>query len=175
MTPGFDWYEFLLLTTAGLVGVVALVPYVVTLQGPRLRDRESPLRLWGLILLQVGQNTVFIAIAVALGLLLGKQTGLGAPLVEGWLADEQVGHALEAIIAPATIAGISVALLLTILEIAFFKSHVADDLSESLRTPTWQRFLLPIYGGITEEILMRLGVFSVLAWLLGSISHTEQG
>lgn len=61
MVTGFDWREFLLFTVAGVAGIIALIPYTLTIQAPRLRDRELPLPLAVLISLQVAQNTVWAA------------------------------------------------------------------------------------------------------------------
>jgi membrane protease YdiL (CAAX protease family) len=66
-------------------------------------------------------------------------------------------------------------LIVIVLDVAIFVSHVSQNLSQMPQVPVWQRFLACFYGGITEELFMRLGLFSLLAWLLGNISHTPQG
>jgi hypothetical protein len=103
---GFNWREFLWLSIAGVVGVVLMIPYSLTLQAPKLKELPIPLQV--LIPIQVVQNAIFIAIAVGVGLLLAKRTGLGAPLLEAWLSGERIGQRLKAIhipLAEVTLAG----------------------------------------------------------------------
>ena len=38
-------------------------------------------------------------------------------------------------------------------------------IGENIQTPVWQRFLASFYGGITEEIIMRLFLMSSLVWI----------
>lgn len=168
----FNWQEFLVLSAAGVFGVVAVIPYTLTLQGLSLR--KAPIALQVLIPLQVIRSAILIAIAVAIGLLLGTRTGL-APLIEGWLAGEKVGQDLKAILGPSIILGTIVTLVIIILEVAIFAPSVPKGLRDGPRVSVWQAVLASFYGGITEELLTRLGILTMVAWLLGKISHTPQG
>jgi membrane protease YdiL (CAAX protease family) len=170
---GFNWREFLLLSIAGVVGVVLMIPYSLTLQAPKLKELSIPLQR--LILIQVVQNAIFIAIAVGVGLLLAQRTGLGAPLLEAWLSGERIGQRLKAIVLPAVILGAMVALVVIIFDALIFASRVPKILTQSPQIPAWQGFLASFYGGITEELFMRLGLFSLLVWLLTKIRGMAQG
>jgi membrane protease YdiL (CAAX protease family) len=128
-----------------------------------------------LILIQVVQNAIFIAIAVGVGLLLAQRTGLGAPLLEAWLSGERIGQRLKAIVLPAVILGAMVALVVIIFDALIFASRVPKILTQSPQIPAWQGFLASFYGGITEELFMRLGLFSLLVWLLTKIRGMAQG
>ena len=169
----FNWREFFLLFGAGLIGVIAVIPYTLTLQGPRLE--ELPLPLEALIPIQLVQNAVLVAAATGLGLLAGSRTGLGAPIVERWLSGERVLEEVKAIVVPSVILGAIAGLAVIALEVAVFSPRVGDVLSRIPEVPAWQGFLACFYGGITEEIFMRLGLFSLLAWLIGKISRTPEG
>ena len=46
---------------------------------------------------------------------------------------------------------------------------------DKIQTTPWQGFLASFYGGINEEILLRLFLMSLLTWLGKFISHTEDG
>jgi hypothetical protein len=39
----------------------------------------------------------------------------------------------------------------------------------------WKRFLASFYGGIDEELLLRLFLLSLLAWLISFVWHTSEG
>jgi hypothetical protein len=135
---GFNWREFLWLSIAGVVGVVLMIPYSLTLQAPKLKELPIPLQV--LIPIQVVQNAIFIAIAVGVGLLLAKRTGLGAPLLEAWLSGERIGQRLKAIILPAVILGAMVALVVIIFDALIFASRVPKILTQGPQIPTWQGF-----------------------------------
>jgi membrane protease YdiL (CAAX protease family) len=51
----------------------------------------------------------------------------------------------------------------------------ANDLAQTAQPPAWQGFLASFYGGIVEEILLRLFVMSLLVWLGSFISKTTEG
>jgi membrane protease YdiL (CAAX protease family) len=144
-----------------------MIPYSLTLQAQRLKELPIPLQV--LIPIQVVQNAIFIAVAVGVGLLLAKRTGLGAPLLEAWLSGERIGQRLRAIILPAVILGAMVALVVIIFDALIFASRVPKILTQSPQIPAWQGFLASFYGGITEELFMRLGLFTLLVWLLTKI------
>jgi membrane protease YdiL (CAAX protease family) len=44
-----------------------------------------------------------------------------------------------------------------------------------INPPAWQGFLASFYGGINEEILLRLFLMSLLVWIFFKIKKTEDG
>ena len=48
-------------------------------------------------------------------------------------------------------------------------------LDRDIRPPAWQGFLASFYGGIVEEVMMRLFLLTLLAWLGSKLSHTADG
>ncbi len=165
----FDWREFLILWGAGVVGTLAVIPYALSLQGLWRAGFPWPAYLTLTIALQCVQNAILVAIAVALGLLLARRIGLGAPLLEARLAGETGGGRLRALLLPSVLVGVAAAVLIIALDLLVFArlmdvSGLAPD-----APPAWQGFLASFYGGITEELLMRLFLMSLLAWLLGLV------
>ncbi|HAV76511.1 MAG TPA: CPBP family intramembrane metalloprotease, partial [Anaerolineae bacterium] len=51
----------------------------------------------------------------------------------------------------------------------------ADALAQVANPAAWKGFLASFYGGIGEEIQLRLLVMSLIAWLGSFISKTEEG
>jgi len=179
----FNWREFLILWAAGVLGVVALLPYTLTLQAPILENMPPlPIPLAALIAIQIGQNAVLIAIAVGLGLLLARRVGLGAPLLEARLAREAVGQRLRAILTPsipslmlrASLAGAAAAVVIILLDLVVFAPGMPLVAPAEVNPPAWQGLLASLYGGITEELFMRLFLMSLLAWLLGLVWRRGQ-
>jgi membrane protease YdiL (CAAX protease family) len=58
--------------------------------------------------------------------------------------------------------------VIALLERFVFAPHLPEALRNSdVKAKAWTRFLVPFYGGIDEEILLRLFIVSGLAWILG--------
>ena len=164
----FNWREFLILWAAGVGGVIAILPYALTVQAPLLEEMPPlPIPLAALIAIQVVQNAVLVAIAVGLGLLLAGRVGLGAPLLEACLAGEPVRRRLRALLTPSVLAGAMAGVLIIGLELLVFGPQMPPVPSILEQPPAWQGFLASFYGGITEELFMRLFLMSILAWLVG--------
>ncbi len=53
-----------------------------------------------------------------------------------------------------------------------FASHLPDTLTTAL-APLWQRLLAALYGGLTEELILRFGRFSAPAWGLTRLHRRE--
>jgi hypothetical protein len=172
----FDWREFAILTVAGTLGAVLVIPYVLTLQGPVLRRVHLPIPLPMLLSIQMAQSAILIALLVALGLVVAHRCGLGAPVIESWLARTPLPPDLFNTFAMAAVAGVAICLIVLGLDAWLFVRYLPHLASSSATNPpAWQGFLASFYGGITEELLLRLGVMSFFVWLLAKAWHDEKG
>ena len=169
----FNWPEFWVLTGAGIFGFVMLLPYLL-----RLLPAPTKYPLWVALLVELVQIAILLAGAVAIGVGLGKRCGLGAPIVEAWLAGQRVGKRVVGLLWPAVPAGVIAALIVLAADKYFFSPHVPQlaQLAQTGAEPArWQGFLASFYGGITEELLLRFGMLTLFAWALGKLSHTAEG
>jgi len=174
----FNWREFLILWAAGVWGVIAVLPYTLTLQAPIIEKMSPlPVPLSVVIAVQVAQNAVLVAAAVGLGLLLAARIGLGVPLLEARLTGGPVGRRLRALLLPSVLGGVAAGIAIIGLDVLLFAPRVPAALSNSnvAQPPAWQGLLASFYGGITEELFMRLFLMSLLAWLLGLVWREEPG
>jgi hypothetical protein len=174
----FFWPEFLILFVAALIGIACVMPYTLELTADAMRKAQARLRQprWVLVLLQSAQSAVLMAVAAGVGLLLAHQIGLGAPLIEGLLAGKDVSAQALAMLAPALILGIGASAIVLLLEVFVFWPRLPTVMRESFPIPSlWKRSLACFYGGIDEEILCRLFVLSLLAWLIGFVWHQPNG
>lgn len=167
------WREFFILLGAGFFGVIVMLPYAITLLGGVPTEVPVPFPL--LLALGVVQNTLILALAIGVGLLCARRVGLGAPILEGWLRGEKVGEQGRAILIPSVLLGLGAGLLIIILEMAIFAPHLTSAFQEVEPPSPWQGFLASFYGGIDEEILLRLFVVSLLAWLLSRVWKDREG
>jgi membrane protease YdiL (CAAX protease family) len=172
----FNWREFLILWGAGVFGVIAVLPYTLTLQAPLMEQMPTlPVPLPVVIAIQIIQNAVLVAIAVGLGLLLARQTGLGAPLLEARLAGESVSQRLRALLVPSLLAGAAAGVAIVVLDLLVFAPGMPAAITTEGHPPAWQGLLASFYGGITEELFMRLFLMSLLAWLVGLVWREAPG
>lgn len=174
----FSWSEYVILCGAALLGIVCLTPYTLELGRDSLKKAQERIRrpLWVLALLQGVQSFVLMAVATGLGLLIAHHIGLGAPLLEGVLAGKSVTAQAQAIIAPALLFGGVPAALLLLLEILVFWPRLPQAMRTTFPIPAlWKRFLACFYGGIAEELLCRLFLLALLAWLIGLVWHMPDG
>lgn len=115
--------------------------------------------------------TILLAIAVALGTPAALAAGLRAPVVEALLTRGGVGSALRSMLKPAGLAAIATAaVLLGYGAITSAQGLIPDDVAQQAGPNILVRLL---YGGITEEVLLRWGVMSILAWLATRIVKTD--
>ncbi len=181
MPRRFNWKVFLILWLGSIVGVIALLPYVLTLQGALLANLPLPLEV--LLPLQIAQNAILFAIAIALGMFFAYRCGLGAPLLEALTRHEPPPLRLKDFVVPAVALGIISTLLVVALSFFVFQPALIAELgaradvltSRQATPPAWQGFLASFYGGIDEEVLTRLLLLSFFAFVGKFISHTTDG
>lgn len=183
MTKHFNWKIFFIVWIAAVLGVVAVLPYTLTLQGTVLKELDLPIPVPLLLAIQIGQNAVMFAILTALGLFFANRVGLGLPILEGKLAGESVADKVRAILPLSIIVGVVAAVLIIALDVFVFQPGLLNELGSaaesladgSVKPPAWQGFLASFYGGISEEVLLRLFVMSMLVWLGSFASKTVEG
>lgn len=174
----FSWSEFAVLFGVAIIGVACVMPYTLAITGDALKKAQERMHqpMWVLLVLQSVQSIVLMGLATGLELLIAHHIGLGAPLLEGLLAGKNVGSQALEMLAPALILGIGSATILMILEIAVFWPRLPKAMREDVPIPSLgKRFLASFYGGIDEEILLRLFLLSLLAWLIGFAWHVPSG
>jgi membrane protease YdiL (CAAX protease family) len=172
----YNWKIFWILYGAALLGVIAIMPYLMTLIKTLPVDKPIPFSLPVLLLLSFLQSAVLLAVAVWVGLLLARKIGKGVPLLESWLAGESVGPGLRATFWSAMPAGVGVGLvLLLLLHFVFVPLEPRLKIIHVSNVAIWKKFLASFYGGINEELLMRLFLLSLFVWALNKIRRGVDG
>lgn len=166
----YPWRLSFLLLAGSILGVVAVVPYLsVVLQSTLV---SHPLRV-PLPFIALIQGITNFSVAVGLGLLFARKVGLGAPILEGWLYGRDV-RVPRRLIFISCATGITVGLITLCLIHSSLGTALANMpiISESAM-PLWKRFLACFYGGLCEEVLMRLFLLSLVIWLIGLLSKRQ--
>jgi membrane protease YdiL (CAAX protease family) len=183
MKKPFSWKTFFILWGAVVFGVIAVIPYTLELQSGILQDLDLPIPLPLLITIQIVQNSVLFGVLIALGLFFANRIGLGLPILEARLRGETVADKVRAILPVSIIVGAVASLLIIGLELAFFQPALVRELGDSadalnLQTgqpAAWKGFLASFYGGIVEEVLLRLFIMSLFAWIGSFINKSSDG
>jgi membrane protease YdiL (CAAX protease family) len=136
-----------------------------------LRTAELPVPLSAAILVQIIQASIFSAIAIFIGLFLGKKVSLGAPIIEDWLNAESLEDRLRPILIISIVPGILVGITLFVLDRFAFAFFAEPVTAFQAKTPLWQRFLVSFYGGIGEEVFMRLFLMTLVVWIIHKLTR----
>lgn len=169
------WSEFGILFAGALIGGLAVMPYSLKLLKAPTQSKPVKMSVPTLLLLSFFQTAVLSAIAIGVGLLAARAIGLGAPYFEADLAGNGSMQAVALMLRPAVGLGLLGGSTLLMMDLLFLP-HLPEALLDTARKTTlWQNFAASFYGGINEEVLMRLFGLSVLTWLLSRVWHTSAG
>jgi membrane protease YdiL (CAAX protease family) len=183
MKTFINWKIFFILLAAFAFGLFAITPYSLALQQNALANIKLPMPLSVLIPIQIISQTLIFGILIALGLFFASRIGLGLPTLEAKLRGESVANKVYALLPISISLGVIASLLIIGLEVVIFQPALMQQLGDKANTlaletsqpAAWKGFLASFYGGINEEILLRLIVMSFLAWLGKFISRTSDG
>lgn len=169
-----NWKLFIILLIASIFGVIAVIPYDLTLQGVLLQNLPP---LYILLTATIVQNVVIFGILIFIGLKLAKNVGLGIPILEGWLEGREVKNYLKSILGISIGLGLIAGALITGLDYLFSLAGATTNIAVAgqIYPPVWQGFLASFYGGINEEIVLRLFLMTLIAWIIFKIKKTQEG
>ena len=172
---------FLILWLAGFLGVLsfllvdlkALIAMVPLPAGQSLDGLPPPVILKIVSLIQ---PLVLVSIAVLLGVSLANRVGLHAPAAEAFAVGEPVVPKLIPQVLPAIIAGTAGGIAIVLIWV-IAKPYLS---AEFIRRAEGFNSLLPapvrfLYGGLTEEILLRWGLMTFLVWLPWRLIQKGEG
>lgn len=159
-------------TVAGVLGTLAVFPYALALNPTLIAQLPMPLPV--LVAAQTAQTGILLLLLCWIGLRLGQPLGLDAPIARAMVYRHKLPAVSRRALAGAMLAGTAAGLLLLVL----------DRLLQPLMPPTiqplpagielWKRLLAAFYGGITEEILLRLFVMTLIAWVIWRTAYKAQ-
>jgi membrane protease YdiL (CAAX protease family) len=75
----------------------------------------------------------------------------------------------------AVVLGFGSATIVVILERFVFWNYLPKQLKEGISSAVWKRSLATLYGGIAEEVIVRLFFMSLFAWALSYVSSNSDG
>ncbi len=173
----FSWKVFLLIVALIVPATYAALPYAFTLQSVTLEAQELPFVMIGTLV-----NVLIYGVLAGIGLFLAGRIGLGLPFIEGWLKKEPIRDRFRGVLVLSVIVGVVASLIILGLGLLVFKPPLQAELDrlgitlpEDIQPPAWQGFLASFYGGIVEEVQLRLFLLTLLAWLGSLVSRDSEG
>jgi Type II CAAX prenyl endopeptidase Rce1-like len=170
---------FWILWLAGMAGVLsfllvdisALVANLPAAAGTELPFSPMVIKLIGLI-----QPTILLALAVFTGVRLAPAVGLSAPVAEALAGGKNWAPLIKPQILPGVITGVvgAVVLLASWILVRPIMPPLFVTRAEAFNTtvPLVTRVL---YGGITEELLLRWGLLTFLVWVAWRLFQKGRG
>jgi len=164
----YPWRQFFILFLAGVLGGLAVTPYLLATLPP---EANAPPSIPLLILSTLVSEAIQMAIAVGIGLAAARAVGLRAPISQA-LAEHSDLRAAIREIDPlrAALFGVATSVAVVALDLTVFHDAAASFAQTGVAAPPRLVGLLASFeGGITEELLLRLFVMSAVAWVLTRI------
>jgi hypothetical protein len=170
---------FVILWVAGVVGVLsfllvdlkALLAVLPVPAGTKIPPVTPALKFLSLI-----QPTVLLSIAVLIGVALASKVGLSSPVAEAVAGNGQLASALKPQIFPGLIGGfiggLGVIFSWIVWKPFLPPEFVARSVEFNKLLPVPTRLL---YGGFTEELLLRWGLMTLLVWTAWRLFQKGKG
>lgn len=157
-----NWRIFFILLISSLLSVLAVFPYVLTLQSELFRKIGQPILF--IVITQVIQSAILFSVVIFLGLILAKKINFHLPVLEAFVDNKDYKKEVNDILLLSILLGGLAAISIYAVDFLFTIQGSAISTSQNY-APIWQKLLAAFYGGITEEILMRLFLMSLFIWI----------
>ena len=178
-----NWKVFSILLIAAMIATLLVLPYAIELLSSTIDLTKLPISIPSLIALQSVQTTILFAVAIFGGLFFADRVGLTMPILDSMTRGEPVVNKIRTILPLSISLGVLSTLFILGLEFFYFQPALVKELGdaanalnlEASQPAAWKGLLASFYGGVAEEIQLRLFVMSLLAWLGKFISKTPEG
>ncbi len=161
-----NWKIYFILLSASILSILAIMPFILTLQGETLKSIPMPLPL--VILIIVVQSAFLFAILTFIGLKLSSKLGFKIPIIKKLAAKEKIDFNVKSIIKTSVLLGSLTGIAIIFFDFIFSQFGL-ESLFKEISVPIWQGFLASFYGGIAEEVIMRLFFMTFIVWLLAKV------
>ncbi|MFA5857006.1 MAG: CPBP family glutamic-type intramembrane protease [Candidatus Pacearchaeota archaeon] len=157
---------FLILWIASVISSILVLPYIYNIQGELLK--ESGVTIQTLIFLAIIQGVVTFGIATFFGLNLADKTGFKLPLLTSFIEHKKIKYSRTLFL--SILWGFIAGMIILLMDKFVFQ----DFILSLINVPKWQGFLACFYGGIAEEIIMRLFLVSLFVFLIMKIFRRKE-
>jgi hypothetical protein len=167
------WSIAPVLWVLSLIGAVLVLPYVATLEHQALAAAaaKSHLSVAKLLTVSMVQSAVLLGVAVVAGLWAARKLDLRTPLIAALVSRVAAPKNVGATLSLAAGLGVAIGFALLALDHWLFApvlsvAALIGAAGQGHGPNEWQGLLASFYGALDEEILMRLGLLSLIALVL---------
>ncbi|MCC3373883.1 CPBP family intramembrane glutamic endopeptidase [Cohnella sp. REN36] len=166
----------LLFAACGLVAAAAVLPYQLAVTQATPAAADVPLAVS--VIASLAQAAVLTFLASWLGLAMAGRVGLGAPLLRSRVYRGESGRSRPrwswggfAVGAVGSLIG---TIVLLVLDIWLFQPRM-PEVEQAESVALWKGALTFLYGGVVEEVLLRLFTMTLIVWLIAKLMRREAG
>lgn len=151
----------------GFVGVLTSLTMEIPMPEEMLEEVNKVLTPIEFKLLMLLNPTILLLAGVALGTLMHQKAGLSLPVIKSWVGFESQ-FSWKTILSSGILGGVLAGVGISLASMIFipFLPMEFIQINEEFEPGIWVKLL---YGGITEEILVRFGLMTLLVFLGRSI------
>ena len=158
---------------AGL-SAMAVIPYMMQVMPQAFENLRIPLP--AVIALQGIQALVLLGLLSLLGLRMGHRVGLGSPLLQGWLGHQPAPSLRSLKPLQAVVLGVLAGIL--VLGASLVLDPLLPKPLHEMADPGAGRsvvngLLASFYGGIAEELQLRLFLMTLVVWAFGMFGRRQ--
>jgi len=164
------WLRIAIVFALGFLGVLSALPIL-----PKLlmaTGQEPPVPMFVLQALSTIQSSVILAAMVMLGAWLSPKIVLGTPVIDAFLNKTWDELNLKKIVVSGTLGGVLGGISLLFFY-NFFMRYLPQEFLENAKGFTPPIYTKILYGGITEEVLIRWGLMSFFVWGLFRLTQSH--
>lgn len=164
-----NWNIYFILLILSILSIVAILPYVFSIQWDIISQIPIPLPI--VILLTLIQNGVIFSIFIFLWLFLSKKIWFWLRHLESYLLNKKITLEMKSMFKKSIFLWLWIWFLIIIADILFKNLWII--IGNDLSIPIWQWFLASFYWWISEEILLRLFLMTLVIWILNKIFRSN--
>ena len=161
-----------LLTILNAIGVFAIIPYSIALMGSQNLPDDLPNSL--IVIINSIYQVVYMFVLILIGLKLQRHTSLEVPLLNALVYPEKKVHISKQWIIISVVGALFGSIIIILLELFVFTPLMGTPTNELPSTNWWQGLLASLYGGITEELMLRLFGMTFIVWLLAKVTKKNK-
>ncbi|MFT4414543.1 type II CAAX prenyl endopeptidase Rce1 family protein [Fredinandcohnia humi] len=166
-----DGRVIILFTLLGAFAAVVMIPYQKEMGLLDILMETYHISFTLAVIINIIQVTLYSFIASAIGLHLARSVGLQVSYLRSLVYRNHRDTLSLKWVIIAILGSAIGTLLISLLEVKVFQPHLVNQIVPTVNL--WKAGLLMFYGGIVEEILLRLFLLSLIVWIF-SISYRKQ-
>lgn len=159
-------------TLLGAISGAAILPYLMDTLGTKKLEQQLHLPIYGIVALTVLNVAFMTLIASAIGLGLVEKVDLDVPFLRRWLYERKISKVSKGWIAISIFGSFIGTFVIAVLEAFVFQPYL-PPLPTTPRISIWGNLLTVFYGGIVEEVLLRLFLMTLIVWVFSRILKSQ--